>query len=131
MLAIISRYAKFAAQRLGILRALWSLLFGGLLLGGFLLGLTQPAYAENSQDTAQYIAADGTDLTAVAQCLPKRLSQPSLARALRESGNDFLQKVFDIKDNYMDYKLDESEVEYLNCLRQKGVTPQVESYSSR
>lgn len=100
----------------------------GLIISiiGFVFGMVYPAYADAPQGSGQYIAADGSDLTAVAECLPKRLSQPSLARALQESRNDFLEKVFDVKDNYMEYKLDDSEVEYLNCLRRKGVTPQVD-----
>ncbi|TVP62216.1 MAG: hypothetical protein EA342_19500 [Leptolyngbya sp. LCM1.Bin17] len=90
-----------------------------------LSSLFAPAYADNASDVERYIAADGTDLTAVAQCLPKQLSQGSLARALRESQNDFLEKVFDVKDNYSDYKLDDSEVEYLTCLESKGFVSQV------
>ena len=84
-----------------------------------------PAYADDSPASKRYIAADGTDLTAMAQCLPKKLSQGNVARALRESRNDFLEKVFDVKDNYDDYKLDETEIAYLNCVESKGVTPQV------
>ncbi|NJL44637.1 MAG: hypothetical protein HC922_00545 [Leptolyngbyaceae cyanobacterium SM2_3_12] len=106
---------------LGLVASLFALSFS----------LGQPAYAGIVQDAAsgmadRYIAADGSDLTAVAQCLPKQLSQASLARVLRESGNDFIEKVFDVKDNYSDYKIDDAEAEYLNCMNQKGVTPQVE-----
>lgn len=57
--------------------------------------------------------------------LPKQLSQGNLDRVLRESQNDFLEKVFDVKDNYSDYKLDDSEVEYLACLESKGFVSQV------
>lgn len=105
----------------------------GLLVSlfGLALSFSQPAYAGTLSDSAsyvadRYIAADGQDLTAMAQCLPKQLSQASLARALRESGNDFIEKVFDVKDNYSDYKLDDAEAQYLACMNQKGVTPQVE-----
>ncbi|PSR12662.1 hypothetical protein C8255_26305 [filamentous cyanobacterium CCP3] len=87
--------------------------------------LCAPAYASESADTKRYIAADGTDLTAVAQCLPRELSQGNLARALEESKNDFLQKVFDVKDNYSDYKLGASETKYLACLESKGFVSQV------
>ncbi|ASC71459.1 hypothetical protein XM38_024110 [Halomicronema hongdechloris C2206] len=93
---------------------------------GLMIGVNNPAYADTAEESVEYIAADGSDLTAVAQCLPQELSQPSLARALSESGNDFLEKVFDVKDDYGDYELDSTEVEYLNCLKQTGVTPQVE-----
>ena len=100
----------------------------GVLVGlvSFGLGLSLPAYADDGQMAGEYIAADGTDLTAVAECLPKDLSQPNLERALRESGNDFLQKVFSVEDNYRNYKLDDAEAEYLNCLESKGFVPQVE-----
>jgi len=108
-------------------KVLQSLLFGLLIsLASLGLGLAQPAYADASQTSEQYLAADGTDLTAVALCLPKELSQPSLKRALRESGNDFLQKVFSVKDDYSDYKLDKAEAEYLDCLESKGFVSQVE-----
>jgi hypothetical protein len=108
-------------------RVLQPILLGLLItLASLGLGLAQPAYADASQASKQYIAADGTDLTAVALCLPKELSQPSLQRALRESGNDFLQKVFSVKDDYSDYKLDQAEAEYLDCLESKGFVSQVE-----
>ncbi|TVQ26714.1 MAG: hypothetical protein EA367_00110 [Leptolyngbya sp. DLM2.Bin15] len=84
-----------------------------------------PAYAAASPASKRYIAADGTDLTAMAQCLPKKLSQGDVDRALRESQNDFLEKVFGMKENYDDYKLDETEIAYLACMEGKGVTPQV------
>ncbi|MGF1567120.1 MAG: hypothetical protein ACFCVD_03435 [Nodosilinea sp.] len=87
---------------------------------------TPPAYADVLASENSYVAADGRDLTAIAECLPKELSKGDLARALRESGNDFIEKVFDVKDNYSDYKLDDAEVEYLNCLKSKGFIPQVE-----
>lgn len=100
----------------------------GLVIGlvGLGIGLVQPAYADDSQPPSQYVAADGTDLTAIALCLPKELSQPSLKRALRESGNDFLQKVFSVKNDYGEYKLDKAESEYLECLESKGFVSQVE-----
>ena len=95
------------------------------ILASLAFGLTQPAYADSSQMDMSYIAADGTDLTAVAQCLPKELSQPSLARALKESGDDFLQKVFDTKADYDNYKIEDEEAQYLSCLEAKGFTPTV------
>ncbi len=102
------------------------------LIASFLLSVclvfasVLPAQAGNPLTVARYVAADGTDLSAVVQCLPKELSQPSLARALQESGNDFLQKVFNTKASYNDYKVDALEAQYLNCLRNKGFTPAVE-----
>lgn len=77
-----------------------------------------------------YIAPDGSDLTAVAECLPSQLSEGNLDRALRESGNDFLEKVFNTKSNYDEYALEDSEVEFLACLKRNGVTPQVQKVKS-
>jgi hypothetical protein len=108
-------------------RVAQSLLLGLLVaVVGLGFGFAQPAYADDGQSSEQYVAADGTDLTAIALCLPKELSQPSLKRALRESGNDFLQKVFSVKDEYTEYKIDSAEAEYLDCLESKGFVSQVE-----
>jgi len=111
-------FTRGAAQRLALA------LFAGLLWLSSSL-FAAPAYAAESSAAKRYIAADGTDLTAMVQCLPKELSQGKIDRALKESQNDFLEKVFDVKDNYDDYKLDEIEVAYLACVESKGVTPQV------
>lgn len=125
-MSIFQRFTRGVAQRLGLVSKGQPLVIA-LLVGMLWLtaSLFAPAYAANAPDAEQYIAADGTDLTAVAQCLPQELSQGSLARALEESKNDFLQKVFDVKDNYSDYKLSESETQYLACLESKGFTSQV------
>jgi hypothetical protein len=115
---VSKRFSRGVAQRLALA------LFAGLLWLSSSL-FAAPAYAADSSAAKRYIAADGTDLTAMAQCLPKSLSQGNFARVLQESKNDFLEKVFDVKDNYDDYKLDEAEVAYLACVEAKGVTPQV------
>ena len=119
-MSLIRRFFRAATQKaiFGVLVAVVMLCFG----------LAQPASADSADSSVapRYIAADGSDLTAFAQCLPKELSQPSLKRALQESGNDFIEKVFNIKGDYREYKLDEAEVAHLNCMEQKGVTPQVE-----
>ncbi|MGB3137895.1 MAG: hypothetical protein WBG38_09760 [Nodosilinea sp.] len=111
-------FARGVARRLTI-----ALLAGVLWLTS---GLFTTAAAADLDNAKRYIAADGTDLTAMAQCLPLELSQGNLERALAEAKNDFLQKVFDVKDNYGDYKLGESETQYLACLERKGVTSQVQ-----
>lgn len=80
-----------------------------------------PAYADDTPGSVSYVAADGTDLTKVVQCLPKQLSQPSLARALKESGNDFLERVFNFKGSYDGYELSDAEVSYRDCLKKKGI----------
>jgi hypothetical protein len=90
-----------------------------------LAGTASAVAADSMADTPKYMAADGRDLTAMAECLPKQLSEPNLSRALQESKNDFLEKVFDLKSDYDSYKLDETEVAYLACMESKGVTPQI------
>lgn len=115
------RFTRGLVQRLML-----TLLIGLMWLSSGLP--VSPAYAATSPTSPaskRYIAADGTDLTAMAQCLPKQLSQGDVARALSESQNDFLEKVFGMKENYDDYKLDETEIAYLACMESKGVTPQV------
>lgn len=102
--------------------------FAALLLAGMLwltAGLIPSAQAADSSTAKRYIAADGTDLTAMVQCLPTELSEGNFGRALEQSKNDFLEKVFDVKDDYSDYKLDDAEIEYLACLKGKGVISQV------
>lgn len=112
---------------LNTLRTLAQRLLLGCMIGiiGLIVGAASPAAADILTDAPRYMSPDGRDLTAMAECLPKKLSQPNLDRALQESKNDFLEKVFDIKPNYDDYKLDETEMEYLACMEAKGVTPQV------
>jgi len=109
------------------LRSLAQYSVRGLIVGLIVcfLGMASPAVADSLADAPKYMTADGRDLTAMAECLPKKLSQPNLARALQESKNDFLEKVLDTKSNYDDYKLDETELEYLACMESKGVTPQI------
>lgn len=105
----------------------------GRVIAGFcvglvclLLGFSSPAYADNASESGPYITPDGRDITTVAECIPPRLSEGNLDRALRESGNDFLEKVFSTKDSYEEYELDDTEIEYLECLKRNGVTPEVE-----
>jgi len=80
----------------------------------------------SAQAAKTYTAADGTDITAIAECIPSELADGNLDRALSEAGNDFLEKVFNTKDSYDEYELADSEIEYLECLKSKGVTPEVE-----
>jgi len=87
------------------------------------------ANAAEASSTNTYVAADGTNLTAVAQCLPSELSKGDLGRAVRESLNDYLEKAFGLKQSYDDYKVDETEANFLMCLESKGLTPQVKRAS--
>lgn len=62
-------------------------------------------------------------LSAVIQCLPEELSEPDLGRALKEMGNDYLERTFQVKDNP---KLNQAEVEFSQCLERKGYTLKAE-----
>lgn len=86
--------------------------------------------ADAKEMSETYVAPDGTDVTAVAECIPPELSEGNLDRALRESGNDFLEKVFNTKSDYEDYDLEDSEIEYLECLKRNGVKPEVKNIES-
>jgi len=107
---------------LQMLRALTQRLILVIAVAATVACLAQPAYADNAADAKRFIAADGSDLTAVAECLPKQLSEPNFARALKESGNDFLERVLlNFEGTYSDRKLSEAEIAYRECLQQKGI----------
>jgi hypothetical protein len=82
----------------------------------------QPAQA--AEET--YIAPDGSDLTAIVTCLPEQLTKADLQRAISEFGNDYLERVFTLKDDYSEYDRNAAEKEFESCLRRKGITPVVE-----
>jgi hypothetical protein len=91
------------------------------LLGG---GMDRARAAAPSQiNTDEYVTADGRDITAIVECLPKQLSEGDLGRAIAESGQDFLEWVFQLKDDYSEYKLTEAGRELDQCLRSKGILP--------
>ncbi|MGJ3251728.1 MAG: hypothetical protein ACFE0J_11430 [Elainellaceae cyanobacterium] len=113
----------FPRPRLTSIRRIAAALIVGLIV--FSSIFIEPAHAEGPPLADTYISADGRDLTVVAECIPSQLSEGDLGRALRESGNDFLEKVFGVKQNYDEYKLDTTEIEFLECLKRNGVTPQV------
>ncbi|MEO0408384.1 MAG: hypothetical protein AAF289_13635 [Cyanobacteria bacterium P01_A01_bin.135] len=101
-------------------RRLLSALLVSVVVMGFIIAPS--AHADNTSDSGIHVAADGTDLTKVAQCLPKQLSQPSLTRALKESGNDFLERVLlNFKGSYDNYKLSSAETSFRDCLKQEDV----------
>lgn len=66
-------------------------------------------------------------IQAISTCLPKQLTIQNrdvgnrIARAFSEMNNDQLQRIFDLTDTP---KLSEAEIEFKNCLQQKGFTPQ-------
>lgn len=87
--------------------------------------LVGSAQAIGAPQSDVYVAPDGVDLTEIADCIPEQLSEGDLNRALDESTNEFLEKVFNLKDSYGEYELNEAEAEFLKCLERKGITPQV------
>lgn len=90
------------------------------LVGGFMD--TATAAIEQPQ-ADQYVTAEGRDITAVVECLPEQLSDADLGRAIAESGQDFLEWVFQLKDDYSEYKLTDAGREFDRCLRSKGILP--------
>lgn len=89
------------------------------------LGITLPAY---SADLERYITPDGEDITALVECLPPQLREGDLKRAIAESGKDYLERTFNMKEDSSEYKLTEAEKEYRACLSSKGITPATEKY---
>lgn len=87
-----------------------------------------PAYALFGQNNSgQFVAPDGRDLTAMVNCLPNELSEGDLKRAISEAGNDYLERVFQTKDRYGDYDISEAEERFQACLRRNGITPMAEA----
>lgn len=101
----------------------------GLSLIGAVLGFSlmlgswvMPAAA----DQAGYVTPDGQDITAVVECLPQELSEGDLQRAIKESGKDYLERVFRLKDSYDEYEIAAAEKEFQACLETKGITPEAQ-----
>jgi hypothetical protein len=81
--------------------------------------LAAPIAAEMPKATTVQLAdaAERDRMSAVIDCLPKQLSQPSLKRAMSEMGNDQIERAFNLKSNP---KLSQAEVDLESCLsRQK------------
>jgi hypothetical protein len=68
---------------------------------------------------------DGQDITEIVECLPQQLTEGDLQRAISKFGNDYLERVFQLKDDYGDYKISQAEKEFQSCLQSKGITPNV------
>ncbi len=106
---------------------------GRTVLTSFLIGLIwlvgllpNPALAASNNSAAKLgkkgsqvtELADKSDrLDALVACLPKRLSEPNLDRALDEMGNDQLERVFNRTDKP---KLSKAETELKDCLIRHG-----------
>ncbi|MFE4107562.1 hypothetical protein [Almyronema epifaneia] len=85
-----------------------------------------PAQAASSDG---FVDPNGKDVTAIAKCLPQQLTEGDLQRALGEFGNDYLERVFDLKDNYSEYEISQAEEEFQSCLERQGITPVVKQNS--
>ncbi|MGF1499533.1 MAG: hypothetical protein ACFB8W_22325 [Elainellaceae cyanobacterium] len=117
----------FLSQRLQV-SARWIMVICVTGLVWFTSGLAQVAQAQEVQSPA-IVATDEAVSAAVVECFPKKLSDGNLDRALEESRNDFLERVFLLKP-VQEYKLSQAESEFLSCLKSKGVTPQIEQQNS-
>lgn len=79
-----------------------------------------PAQAEGQK---KYIDSEGKDLTAFVECLPEDYNKADLGSAIAKFGNDYLERVFRLKENTEDYKVSEQEKQLQNCLQAKGIRP--------
>ena len=79
-----------------------------------------PAQAEEQQ---KYIDSEGKDLTALVECLPQDYNKADLGNAIAKFGNDYLERVFRLKENTEDYKVSEEEKQIQECLKSKGIRP--------
>ncbi|MGB7443367.1 MAG: hypothetical protein WA919_20055 [Coleofasciculaceae cyanobacterium] len=120
-----------ANQNRGLLLFL-SLVLAIVLVGVVLLIGSPATYANYAQlfsteRTPQLVVETKSErLEAVMACLPKQLANSSdldfkarLKQAMTEMSNDQLERVFDLTDNP---KLSEAEIQFKNCLREKGFT---------
>lgn len=78
-----------------------------------------PAQAEEQK----YIDAEGKDLTPIVECLPEDYGKADLGSAIAKFGNDYLERVFRLKENTEDYKVSKQEKQFQECLQRKGIKP--------
>ncbi|EAW33606.1 hypothetical protein [Lyngbya sp. PCC 8106] len=102
---------------------LMTVLVSGLWILGF--SLTSAQAAPNLIGNTDETGLTGERLSAVINCLPKELSEPDLGRALKEMGNDYLERTFQLKDNP---KLNQAEIAFGQCLEGKGYTLRAEQF---
>ncbi|NJL20457.1 MAG: hypothetical protein HC895_05995 [Leptolyngbyaceae cyanobacterium SM1_3_5] len=81
--------------------------------------MAAPAVIATPETALQVVEspAQSDRLLALADCLPKRLSQPNLKQAWSEMGNDQFERILHLTDNP---KLSEAETELKDCLNRKG-----------
>ncbi len=97
---------------------------GRFLVAAFAVMLGIQGFTAAAANAAeQYLTPDGNDITALVDCLPEQLSEGDLQRAIAEAGNDYLERVFQTKENYDDYKISEAEKEFQACLKRQGIVP--------
>ncbi|MDY6897056.1 MAG: hypothetical protein SWZ49_03125 [Cyanobacteriota bacterium] len=109
------------------LKQLTAAVLSGLLIFTVWLGAIPSAQAAATGTPAVPTIENSKRIQAIASCLPKQLTIQNkdvgnrVARAFSEMNNDQLERIFDVTDTP---KLSQAEVEFKNCLQQKGFTPQ-------
>ncbi len=81
---------------------------------------TNPAQAGEAK---KYLDPEGKDLTALVECLPENYNKGDLGNAISKFGNDYLERVFRLKENTEDYKVSKEEKQIQECLKSKGIRP--------
>ena len=109
------------------LKQLGTVVLSGALVVTVWLGSLPPAHAAITGNPVVPTIENSKRIQAIASCLPAKLTIQEqdagnrIANALSEMKNDQLERIFDVTDNP---KLSQSEIEFKNCLQQKGFTPQ-------
>lgn len=105
--------------------SLWQQLKRTLLIA-FVLGfaLVQTVTSHPAQaDEQKFVDSEGRDLTAVVECLPENYGKADLQSAIAKFGNDYLERVFRLKENTEDYNVSADEQQFQECLQNKGIRP--------
>ncbi len=110
-----------------LFKQLGAAVLSGLLVITVWIGTIQQAQAAGNSVVPTI--ENSKRIQAIASCLPAKLTIQEqdagnrIANALSEMKNDQLERIYDVTDNP---KLSQSEIEFKNCLQQKGFTPQAE-----
>lgn len=111
------------------IKQLGTAILSGLLVVTLWIGIVPQAQAAMTGTPVVPTADNSKRIQAIASCLPEQLTIQNqdvgnrIARAFSEMTNDQVERAFDITDTP---KLSNSELEFKNCLQQKGFTPQAE-----
>ncbi|MGB3755952.1 MAG: hypothetical protein WBA07_06205 [Rivularia sp. (in: cyanobacteria)] len=112
-----------------LFKQLGATVLSGLLVITVWLGSVQQAQAAAVGNPAVATTENSKRIRAIASCLPAKLTIQEqdagdrLANALSEMKNDQLERIFDVTDTP---QLSNAEIEFKNCLQQKGFTPQAQ-----